>query len=363
MSKAHPLGSVMECAAKREYFYVGGQYTDGGTGFEIFKDQIYVERLVPPEGRTKSDPILFIHGNAQTGTENWLNKPDGSPGWASYFISHGYEVYIVDQTSRGRSPWQPGSDHLQMYPWQFIEKRFTAIAKHSLWPQAVLHNQWPGSGSKGDPYFDAYYGSCVPSVVSAAQQQMNMKKAGGALLDRIGKPVVLVGHSQGGIHAWLFADSRPNLVKCIVSLEPTGPPFREVVFSHRSARPYGLTDIPITYDPPVNDPEKDLVKQSTSPPSTPGMQAQCYLQAEDAPRQLIHLREIPVLLLTAEASYHALYDSYTVAYLRQAGVKVSHLELSKVNVHGNGHMMFLEKNSDEIANLIRQWLEQGSPAS
>lgn len=269
----------------------------------------------------------------------------------------------MDQTSRGRSPWQPGSDHLQMYPWQFIEKRFTAPANHKLWPQAALHTQWPGTGSKGDPYFDAYYSSCVPSVASATQQQTKMQKAGAALLDRIGKPVVLVGHSQGGIHAWLLADSRPNLVKCIVSLEPTGPPFREVVFSNRPARPWGLTDIPITYDPPVLDPEKELVKQPASPPSTPGMQGQCYLQAKDAPRRLIHLRETPVLLLTTEAGYHALYDSYTVAYLRQAGVQVSHLELSKVNVHGNGHMMFLEKNSDEIADLVRQWLEQGSPAS
>lgn len=58
----------MEYCAKREYFYIGGGYADDGTGSEIFTDQMYVERLVPAEGSTKPFPILFIHGNAQTGT-------------------------------------------------------------------------------------------------------------------------------------------------------------------------------------------------------------------------------------------------------------------------------------------------------
>lgn len=57
-----------ESAAKRDYFYVGGHYADNGKGSEIFQDQMYVERLVPPDGATKSEPILFIHGNVQTGT-------------------------------------------------------------------------------------------------------------------------------------------------------------------------------------------------------------------------------------------------------------------------------------------------------
>lgn len=294
-------------------------------------------------------------------TENWLNKPDGSPGWASFFLSRGYEVFVPDQTSRGRSPWLPGSHPLQVYPWQLIETRFTASAKHHLWPQASLHTQWPGTGTKGDPYFDAYYSSCVPTLTSATQQQSDMQTAGAALLDRIRRPVILVGHSQGGIHAWLIADARPNLVKAIVSLEPTGPPFRDVLFSNKPARPYGLTDIPITYDPPVEDPEKELVKEVAQCPSSIDVQVQCFLQASNQPRQLANLSKIPVLLLTTEAGYHAMYDWCTVRYLRQAGVRVNHIELSQAGIHGNGHMMFLEKNSDEIANLVYQWIEKDLP--
>lgn len=155
---------------------------------------------------------------------------------------------------------------------------------------------------------------------------------------------------------WLIADVRPQLVRCIVALEPKGPPFQEAVFSNLSARAYGLTDAPLTYDPPVSDPMIDLVKVIIPSPSPEA--SACILQAEDPPpRQLIRLRQIPVLVLTAEASYHAVYDWCTVEYLRQAGVKTDHLELGKVGIHGNGHLMFLEKNSDQVAGEVRRWME------
>ena len=34
----------------------------------IFKDQMYVEKLVPQGGARQRAPIIFIHGQAQTGT-------------------------------------------------------------------------------------------------------------------------------------------------------------------------------------------------------------------------------------------------------------------------------------------------------
>lgn len=62
--------------------------------------------------------------------------------------------------------------------------------------------------------------------------------------------------------------------------------------------------------------------------------------------------------MTTESSYHAQYDWCTVRFLRQAGVKTDHLELGKAGVHGNGHMVFLEKNSDKVAGAVLEWLEQ-----
>ena len=64
-----------------------------------------------------------------------------------------------------------------------------------------------------------------------------------------------------------------------------------------------------------------------------------------------------MLMLTAEASYHAPFDHCTVDYLRQGGVNVDFIRLEDKGIHGNGHMMMLENNSLEIAKLLEQWIE------
>jgi hypothetical protein len=73
-----PLGTLHH----RDYFYVGGSYTQDGTAI-VADGQIYVEHLVPAQV-TKPLPIVFIHGRGQTGT-NFLNTPDGRLSWADLF--------------------------------------------------------------------------------------------------------------------------------------------------------------------------------------------------------------------------------------------------------------------------------------
>lgn len=291
-----------------------------------------------------------------TNIQNWLNKPDGGSGWASYFLSQGYECYIIDQAFRGRSLWLPEDGTRQTFSAQTIQGRFTAPELYRPWPQAQLHTQWPGSGTVGDPIFDAYFASTVPYVEDEATQETAVRDAGAALLDRIGKPVILVGHSQGGPMVWTTADARPDLIHSIVALEPSGPPFHEKGSPDDSARAYGLTSIPLAYSPSVAD-STDFKVQTVKPNSTDLVD--CYIQAEDAtPRQFVNLSKFPVLVVTTEASYHAQYDWCTVRFLRQAGVKTDHLELGKEGIHGNGHMMFLEKNSDDIAAAITKWMQK-----
>lgn len=57
-----------EVPAQRSYMYVGGQYILNDAGEHVFADQMYVEKLTPTAGSTKPHPIVFIHGQAQTGT-------------------------------------------------------------------------------------------------------------------------------------------------------------------------------------------------------------------------------------------------------------------------------------------------------
>lgn len=351
-----PVVSSAEVAYHRNYLYVGGQYVQDSSGGHIFTDQMYVEKLTPTQGVTKEHPIVFIHGQAQTGT-NWLNKPDGGRGWASYFLSQGYECYLIDQTFRGRSPWNPSNGTMKTYSAEILQQRFTAAKKYMLWPQAALHTQWNGTGVMGDKVFDTYYASTVEFFGSGTGQQYTVQEAGAALLDLIGRPVVLLSHSQGGLMPWVITDVRPDLVHAIVSLEPTGPPFQEAVFSNTSSRPYGLTDIPLTFEPAVSDPEKDLVRQVI--PSNSTSRSPCVIQADSpAPRKLVNLQKVPTMVLTTESSYHAPYDWCTVKFLRQAGVSTEHLQLGEIGIHGNGHMVFLEKNSDQVAEVIQKWIER-----
>jgi pimeloyl-ACP methyl ester carboxylesterase len=86
----------------------------------------------------------------------------------------------------------------------------------------------------------------------------------------------------------------------------------------------------------------------------------CWRQQEPA-RQLIHLKNIPILILTSEASFYATYDHCTAAYLEQAGVRNTHLRLEDLGIHGNGHMMMLEKNNEVVAGVLAEWLDKTLP--
>ena len=346
---------AIDAAASVGYFYVGGRYV-GANDTQVMQGAMYVE-VLHPRHLVHRYPLVLIHGAGQTGT-NWLGTPDGRPGWAQYFLVRGYEIYIVDQPARGRSAWHPGIDgELKAVPASLVEKLFTAPEEFGAWPQAKKHTQWPGEsrlkGRRGDPVFDAFYSTQVESLASNAETQKLMQSAGAALLDRIG-PAILLTHSQAGAFGWLIADARPKLVKGIIAVEPFGPPFRDAVLGDGRARPWGLADIELTYDPPVKTPDEiNIARQDR--PDAPDLYP-CWLQSEPA-RRLPNLTPIPIMVVTSEASYHAVYDHCTVRYLRQVGAQVDFVRLEGVGIHGNGHMMMLETNNMAIAGIIARWAD------
>lgn len=334
----------------REYFYVGGKYAG-----EVMAGQMYVE-LLRPARVTQKYPLVFYHGNSQTAT-NWIGTPDGRPGWADYFLSQGYLVYLVDQPARGRSAWHPTvNGALSILTISDEEKRFTAPEIGGWWPQAKKHTQWPSDspvkGRRGDPVFDAFIATQVESLASAAETETLVRDAGAALLDKIG-PTILVTHSQSGSFGWLLADARPQAVKGIVAIEPAGPPFRNAIVNEDKNREWGIADIPLTYDPPAKT-SADLNPVREERADAPDLTV-CWKQS-DPPHRLINLQGIPILLVVTEASYHAPYDHCTAKYLTQAGVKNTFVRLGDAGIHGNGHMVMLEKNSMEVAAFLRNWI-------
>jgi pimeloyl-ACP methyl ester carboxylesterase len=359
-AQANPPASVPTFpttnVARTGFFYVGGQYV-GEPGKQVMDGAMYVEVWVPKTIRHPY-PVVFFHGAAQTGT-NWLQTPDGRPGWAYYFTDQGYVIYMVDQPARGRSPYLPGFDgDLTTMTTAMEEQRFTDESRQGTWPQARKQTQWPGtgtnSGRKGDPIFDAFYATQVQYLASNAKTQKLVQDAGAALLDKIG-PAVLVTHSQAGPFGWLIADARPKLVKGIIAVEPAAPPLENLFLGTGAARLWGVTDIPIHYDPPVSNPaELQTVRQEK--PEDADL-VPCWRQKEPA-RKLTNLETIPILIVSSEASYHSVEDHCDAEWLNQAGAKATHIRLESVGIHGNGHMMMLEKNNFEIAKLLDEWVQK-----
>jgi hypothetical protein len=81
------------------------------------------------------------------------------------------------------------------------------------------------------------------------------------------------------------------------------------------------------------------------------------VQKEPA-RQLPNLASLPVAVVTSEASAWSMHDHGTVDFLTQAGVKAVHLRLEENGIHGNGHLMMQEKNSDAVAAFLENWIAE-----
>lgn len=338
-------------------FFVGGRDVEkDGRTYRV--GSMYVEYRIPKR-RTKATPLILVHGNYQNGTA-FTGTPDGRPGWADMFVQRGYAVYIVDQPMRGRSPHVPAIDGpATTIPAAQMERLFTAPAKSSPVPQTRKHSQWPGSGQVGDPVFEQLYTSQQPTVTGPADQvDRTVRAALGALLRKIG-PAVILTHSRAGPFGWEAADDAPDLVRAVVAIEPNGPPFYDPASAdgktpEKLTRPWGPTYDRLTYAPALTDPaELRIARQGKA--EGPDLQP-CWLQA-GTPRTLPRLARVRAMIVVGEASYHAPYDHCTARFLTQAGMPVRLVRLEDQGIHGNGHLMMLEKNNARIAKLIADWVD------
>jgi pimeloyl-ACP methyl ester carboxylesterase len=353
-------------AIKRQgYVFAGGTYSTVN-GRRVLSGQLYAEFQIPVR-QVHPWPIVMVHGGSQSGT-NFTGTPDGREGWAQFFLRQGYAVYVVDQPGRGRAAYEADvyGAATRLNP-DTTQQRFVAPERYRLWPQAQLHTQWPGSGAPGDPVFDQFFASQLPSIEDYAKQQVLNRDALLALLGKIG-PAILLTHSQSGAFGWPVADARPDLVKAILAVEPNGPPFYGVDnigapdwFRDAAAivNVWGITAVPLTYAPAAAK-AADLAIEREAKPDAPDL-VRCWLQKPPA-RRLPNLATFPILVVTSEASYHAAYDHCTVKYLQQAGVQPTWIKLADAGIHGNGHMMMLEKNNMDIADVMSRWLAKARPA-
>ncbi|HXP80234.1 MAG TPA: hypothetical protein VN976_10045 [Verrucomicrobiae bacterium] len=355
-----------ENIARQGHFYVGGKWV-GKPGEEVMRGAMYVETWVPKKIRYKY-PILFIQAGGGETNVALLQTPDGRPGWAYDFVNRGYTIYMMDLPARGRSAYVPGFDGDLLPPRSgpLMEEVWSGArppsTPQSSWPQATKHTQWPGDGPNkgkmGDPVFDYFAKTDTQSPTGKDMEELSAKDIV-ELVDLIHEPVILLLHSGVAPAGWLVADARPKLVKGIIAAEPIAPPIEN---AERGAtgpgRLWGLTNMPMTYDPPVKDAaELHPVRQDKAdgPDLIP-----CWVQKEPA-HKLVNLEGIPVLNVSGEASYHRPYAHCIAKWLNQAGVKTKYVNLEDVGIRGNGHQFMSEKNSAEISKFFMDWLEKNVP--
>jgi pimeloyl-ACP methyl ester carboxylesterase len=375
--------------AEWTYFFVGVERVDLARGSYVNGKQMYVEVFVPAQVR-RPYPIVLVHGGGGQGLD-WMGTPDGRRGWAQILLEEGYKVYVVDRPGHGRSPFHPDIDGpfpaqnltLEQMSGQFTPPNASKPAANEL---RKKHNQWPGTGEIGSRDLDQMVASqggsyvqaaglgapaqggrgagggrgaaaaapVVPAVVGVSgmpaggpdAQHLVWRQRGAMLLDKIG-PAIIMTHSAGGPFGWLVAEIRPNLVKGIIAIEGGGQPFA-------GANSWGMSTIPVVYDPPVSDPSEIKTKRVEAPEA--GVSA--YLLQEEPARKLKNLQNIPIVIVTAEASFASPGNPGGIAYFKQAGCKAEELRLVDHGIHGNGHMMMAEKNNREVLKPILAWIDQ-----
>ena len=289
---------------------------------------MYVSWEAPPSP-DKPLPVVLVHGGAVQGTE-WLDTPDGRPGWAQRLVEAGYPVFVVDRPTQGRSPYHPAVSGPMGPPFSYAEGRTVFFPPD----RSDQHTQWP-LDVEDAAALDAFIAAFGPLPADLAESQRLDADRLADLLDRIG-PAVVVTHSASGPCGWLVADRRPDLVRAIVSVEPMGPPFATI--PHIGTLAWGPTAAPLTYEPPFATAEQ-------------------VAAADPQALRVPALKDLPVAIVTGSASPFAQAGRDTTTWLRTAGATAELLDLPTFGVQGNGHGLIYERNSDEALNPVLNWLE------
>ena len=292
----------------REIVFTAGSApfrSDPNGDFEA--EQMYAQyvKLVAPRAKV---PMLMIHGGGLSGV-TWETKPDGQPGWQMFFLRAGFDVYVADAVERGRASWARYPEVFKSEPffrskkeaWELfrigpVDSYQTDAAKRVAWPAT----QFPLTA------FDQFAKQGVPRW---ATNDGSTQAAYNALVQRI-CPCVIVVHSQGGNFAFNAALTAPDKIKAIVALEASG-----------------------AIDP---------TKTSLAP-----------------------LKGVPHLFIWGDyLGQHPLWPKLTPAVsryrdgLRAAGATADDINLPERGIAGNSHMIMMDRNSDQVADLALEWLRR-----
>jgi pimeloyl-ACP methyl ester carboxylesterase len=274
--------------------------------FEV--EQMYVQYVKLHEPYRKGRyPLLMWHGGGLSGV-TWETKPDGKPGWQNYFLKAGHDVYVSDAVERGRASWARYPEIFKTEPFFRTKKEAwelfrlgpegsyaTDPAKRRAYPEGTLFpvEAFDQFGKQGIPRW-----ATNDAATQAAYDQYVQKVC----------PCVIVVHSQGGNFTFNAALKAPDKIKGVIAIEPSGAPDTSKV---------------------------DVSKLKGIP--------HLFVWGDYLERYPLWTKITPNV------------DRYEQA-LRTAGVDVTRIDLPKMGVRGNSHMLMMDRNSDDIARMIQEWM-------
>jgi len=303
MGSFHIGGRLIEITGqpiKEVVFTPGGVPAKMDPNGKYQVEQMYVQYFLPQNRKGKL-PLLLWHGGGLTGV-TYETKPDGSEGWLTYFIRRGWDSYISDAVERGRSGWTNTFKGDAVFlpfgdPWE----RFRIGPPGSWNDDKAKRATYPGTQFP----IDAYAQLMKQGVQRWLTTDDAIIAAYVELVDKVCPCVVMV-HSQSGSFGFKVLEARPDKVKALVAVEPTLGGDRSKIAAIKA------TPILVIYGD----------------------------NAKDHPRWS-KIRQGGV--------------DYAGA-LKAAGGQIDIVDLPKMGIKGNSHMIMMDKNSDAVAGLIQKWL-------
>jgi hypothetical protein len=310
-------------------FFVGGRtvYTDALTGNpdgflgsginngHITVEQMYVQYQIP-EGAAGHVPVVMLHGCCLS-SKSYETTPDGRMGWNEYFLRKHRAVYLPDQVSRARSGFDATIlNEIKLGKRPASDMPEIRTATHELaW---VLFRFGPEMGT---PFpneqfpVEAYeeFGKQVIPDLNAGLSSPNPTWTNlGGLAVKL-KGAILMGHSESGFFPEQAALINPEEIKGLITIESL-----------------------------------------------------CTALTAD---QISALAKIPTLVVFGDhiddvAAYPNVWKerfsgcSKFVDEVKAAGGDITMMHLPKYGQFGNSHMLMLDKNNLQVADLILKWIDE-----
>ncbi len=279
---------------------------DPNGDFEV--EQMYVQyvKLFGPYARARY-PLLLWHGGGLSGV-TWETKPDGQPGWQQFFLRAGHDTYVSDAVERGRASWARYPEIFKTEPFFRTKKEAWELFRIGPLDSYASEPAKRRAHAEGTQFpveaFDQFAKQGIPRW---ATNDAATQAAYDALVQKV-CPCVIIVHSQGGNFTFNAALKAPDKVKAVIAVEASGAP----------------------------DPAKaDLAKLKAVP--------HLFIWGDYLDRQELWKRITPTV------------DKYEAALRAQGGV-VDRIDLPKAGMRGNSHMLMMDRNSDQVAQLVQDWM-------